>query len=637
MSHSLNGSTPKVIDYEYDAIGRLSRKKIKGNPSGSQILNLKGVLQAATITAIGSLMTDQLRSQNLIPLQEPYTNLNYTHLGSGGETTTSSVLAVTGNNAIVDWVFVELRSTPTQVVRTKVGLLQRDGDVVEPDGMSPLNFSLLPSDTYYVVLRHRNHLPVMTQNAVTFSGNTTVDFSSSSTLTYGAAGTVIPQANTSQGMALWGGNVDGNYQVSANAEYTALYNIVTNAPGNFLNRPNYVYSGYSVGDVDFSGQTVYTGANTDVTPIYNIISNHPGNFLNSSSFVIQSGVPAPTSYNLVQGGSTSGDYLQVVDLAYHIRGSVNCINCNASGVPTLNAAEKDVFALRLDFHDDNRYYNGQVSKQTWRSYLALNPRSYTYSYDAADRLTAATYAGQDFPGENYSVPSVSYDRNGNLTSLTRRGALSFSAGGVPSSFGLVDQLTYTYPNSYSNQIKQITDAIIGRMMQVDAYADVAGQERLSPYNGLYNSPVLVTDPDGNCPNCIAGLIGAGIGGLVNLGVKAFQGKIGSFKDGLAAFGIGAAAGFVTGFTGGAAAGALGLSTSSVLGGAVAGGAGSVVGSPIQGLGNAAYFGDAYSGGQYLTDIAIGGVVGGVSGGIGNLLKGGKTGIRTSIWTGKSLH
>ncbi len=78
-----------------------------------------------------SLMNDQLRSAGLIPLTEPYTGLGFTQLGSGGgERTWQAVLDVTGNDAIVDWVFVELRDkvTPSVKVATRCALVQRDGD-----------------------------------------------------------------------------------------------------------------------------------------------------------------------------------------------------------------------------------------------------------------------------------------------------------------------------------------------------------------------------------------------------------------------------------------------------------------------------------------------------------------------------
>jgi len=84
----------------------------------------------------------------------------------------------------------------------------------------------------------------------------------------------------------------------------------------------------------------------------------------------------------------------------------------------------------------------------------------------------------------------------------------------------------------------------------------------NPYTGMGNNPVMGVDPDGRFVHI---LIGAAIGGVVNLGVKAFQGKIKSVGDGFAAFGIGAAGGALTAATGGAFAASAGLSVSTVAG------------------------------------------------------------------------
>ncbi|MCB0811724.1 MAG: hypothetical protein KDB87_00895, partial [Flavobacteriales bacterium] len=81
---------------------------------------------------------------------EPYTSLGYVHVGDGGnESTTAGVLAATGNDAIVDWVVLELRDAndPTTVVNTRSALLQRDGDIVDTDGSSPVAM-MVPDDDY---------------------------------------------------------------------------------------------------------------------------------------------------------------------------------------------------------------------------------------------------------------------------------------------------------------------------------------------------------------------------------------------------------------------------------------------------------------------------------------------------------
>ena len=106
------------------------------------------------------LMGDDLRANGMIPLSDPY--------GLGG-TTTAAVLAATGNDAIVDWVMVELRdgATNTAVLATVAGLLQRDGDIVSPvDGVSPLEIPYGSSGNFHIAVHHRNHLAVMTNTPV---------------------------------------------------------------------------------------------------------------------------------------------------------------------------------------------------------------------------------------------------------------------------------------------------------------------------------------------------------------------------------------------------------------------------------------------------------------------------------------
>ena len=81
------------------------------------------------------------------------------------------------------------------------------------------------------------------------------------------------------------------------------------------------------------------------------------------------------------------------------------------------------------------------------------------------------------------------------------------------------------------------DPTIGRWWGVDPKAehDFAS----TPYNAMYNSPLVYNDPNGDCPQCIIGGI---VGGLLNLGSQALQGNVTGIKSGLSYFAIGAGAG-----------------------------------------------------------------------------------------------
>ncbi|MCB0793057.1 MAG: PKD domain-containing protein [Flavobacteriales bacterium] len=223
------------------------------------------------------LMRDDLRAQGLIPLNEPYTAAGYVFTcEGGGETTTPDVLTVTGPDAIVDWVVVELRDAvdPTLVVCDRAALLQRDGDVVDVDGTSPVRFAA-PEGNYRIVLRHRNHLGVMTAMPVSLGYLTTVvDLSLPATATYGTNARTINGAKA----LLWAGNTNGNsslkYTGAANDRDPILVVVGGLIPTNSVN-------GYLPEDVTMNGVVKYTGAGNDRDPILvNIGGSVPTSFLN---------------------------------------------------------------------------------------------------------------------------------------------------------------------------------------------------------------------------------------------------------------------------------------------------------------------------------------------------------------------
>ncbi|GHB67270.1 beta strand repeat-containing protein [Persicitalea jodogahamensis] len=261
---------------------------------------LQGSLFGVTYSGgstIDSLMRDDLRVKGLIPLISPYGFWNPT---IPANTITADVLSTTGRNAIVDWVFVELRDAtdPTVIVSSRSALLQRDGDIVDLDGVTPVPVRSPAGTTYYVAVRHRNHLAVMTEGAVTMTvAGTTVDFRKPSTPTFRKADQPIhqPQVDVLQGKAMWAGNsLRDNaviYQGTSN-DVNVLAQQVVGAPGNTNQLPFYILKGYQSGDINMNGEVVFQGTGNDVEFIYqNVIKNHPGNGLKDSFFVIQQQLP----------------------------------------------------------------------------------------------------------------------------------------------------------------------------------------------------------------------------------------------------------------------------------------------------------------------------------------------------------
>lgn len=206
------------------------------------------------------LMTDGLRSAGLLPTTEPYTAMGYTYVGSpgAGGTVAGSVFTATGNNAIVDWVVVELRdpSTPATVLASCAALVQRDGDVVALDGVSPVSF-VRSAGNYLVAIRHRNHLGAMTSSAVALApAAVTIDFTSQALATYGT------QAERTVGTTqiLWTGDVTFNHQVAYTGNGNDRDPILVRVGGT---TPNNTVAGYFVEDTNMDGSVSYTGSTND--------------------------------------------------------------------------------------------------------------------------------------------------------------------------------------------------------------------------------------------------------------------------------------------------------------------------------------------------------------------------------------
>ncbi|MBK9174918.1 MAG: PQQ-dependent sugar dehydrogenase [Flavobacteriales bacterium] len=246
------------------------------DPAAVVRLSPKLVLEGPYDSGPG-LMIDALRTAGLVPLTEPYTTaLGYSKVAKGGgEVTTAAVLNVAGNNAVVDWVRVELRSTaqPTMIAASAQGLLQRDGDVMAADGVSPLIFRVGPG-SYHVTVRHRNHLAVMTATGISLSATATaLDLSAAATATYGT------NARKDLGTirALWAGNAQVDAQVRYMGDGNDRDPILVRIGGSV---PTAMVTGYYPEDTNMDGAVRYVGEGNDRDPILvNIGGSVPTNFL----------------------------------------------------------------------------------------------------------------------------------------------------------------------------------------------------------------------------------------------------------------------------------------------------------------------------------------------------------------------
>ncbi|MBK7761993.1 MAG: hypothetical protein IPI46_01300 [Bacteroidetes bacterium] len=222
--------------------------------------------------AADGMMHDSLRSQGLIPLTEPYSTAPYNKPNIldnilAEHMVSPSILADTGANAIVDWVFVELRSgtNPATILATKRALLQRDGDVVSSvDGISPLYFSQNAPDNYYVTVKHRNHLGVMTATALPLTLTpTSIDFTTLAPVYVHVTLppiTNVPRKISGSVALLWAGDANANKNVKYNGLANDKEPILTTVG---VATPNNTVFGYRIEDVNMDGMVRYNNFNND--------------------------------------------------------------------------------------------------------------------------------------------------------------------------------------------------------------------------------------------------------------------------------------------------------------------------------------------------------------------------------------
>ncbi|WP_299605439.1 hypothetical protein [uncultured Aquimarina sp.] len=192
-----------------------------------------------------SLMRDDLRVSTILPTVSPY----------GDNATISDAIKLddAGSDATVDWVWIELRDAndTSIIVAQQSGILQRDGDIVATtdDRSTPLAFSVNPGN-YYIVVKHRNHLNIMSSSAISLSSTTaSVDFTSSTNIA-GGANAVVDMNNGI--VAMISGDFDENGQIQ-NSDINSVIQLLGG-------------SGYHNADIDMNGQIQNIDVNNLMNP-----------------------------------------------------------------------------------------------------------------------------------------------------------------------------------------------------------------------------------------------------------------------------------------------------------------------------------------------------------------------------------
>jgi agmatine/peptidylarginine deiminase len=217
--------------------------------TGARFVDIKVFLEGPFS---GIEMTNDLNVAGYLPLNQPYDIEPWNYNG------TESVTAIPDSD-IIDWVLIEYRDTTdaiSAIGATSIGrqaaFLLKDGSVVDLDGTSILQFNKSVIHQLFTVVWHRNHLGVISANALVESGGVyNYDFTTGSEQAYGS----FSQKEIVSG--IWGlysgdGNGDGyindpdksniwESQAGAAGYFTGDFNMdcnVDNIDKNDIWRPN---------------------------------------------------------------------------------------------------------------------------------------------------------------------------------------------------------------------------------------------------------------------------------------------------------------------------------------------------------------------------------------------------------------
>ena len=173
------------------------------------IAQITAFLEGPYDVATGEMNTT-LRVSDLITTVQPYNRPPWTYTGVESVTSPQGV----PYNA-VDWVLIEARNASDNnvIAESRAAWLLKDGRIVDVEaGSEGVHFSSLnEGSSYYLVIRHRNHLAIMSANPITLPNDDPYDFTIAATQAMGEG----QQKEVASGIfALHAGDFDSNGTVT---------------------------------------------------------------------------------------------------------------------------------------------------------------------------------------------------------------------------------------------------------------------------------------------------------------------------------------------------------------------------------------------------------------------------------------
>lgn len=155
------------------------------NLDGPFALNCGGIYLSANVMLEGYYVPEEqkmrttLLSAELLPSEQPFNQapINY----NGTEMTTAFPINT------VDWILLEFKDVSGNTVLQKAALLNELGEITDLNGFSAIYLPDLNAGSYYLVIRHKNHLSVASAVPLIFSEgiSTSYDFTTSINQAFG--------------------------------------------------------------------------------------------------------------------------------------------------------------------------------------------------------------------------------------------------------------------------------------------------------------------------------------------------------------------------------------------------------------------------------------------------------------------
>ncbi len=183
--------------------------EIAPSNSTSQLL-IKAYLQG-NYNESAQAMNTFLYSEDLLPSDQPFNRSPWFYEGTESYANLATTALPTN---IADWILVEARNANNsfEVLATKAVLLLNDGQVYDvAEALNGIHFNNLPSgQAYYISIKSRNHLPIMSQSPVLYPSISPFDFTEANNIKGGNTQVTNLGLSANYAHALLAGDFDSN-------------------------------------------------------------------------------------------------------------------------------------------------------------------------------------------------------------------------------------------------------------------------------------------------------------------------------------------------------------------------------------------------------------------------------------------